>query len=152
MKRALRKGTYADLNIYIISSIDFYKGRPLESELGGIAEFPKHIKKGGWGDWAYNYFLGYDGVVLRSDHVAGVRYGPGARDVDMGMTLVHEAGHWLNLYHTFEGGCAGSGDGVEDTPAEAAPNDDNETCNVGRDTCPGGGNDPVRNYMDYSPE
>ena len=98
--------------------------------------------------------MGYDGVVLRSDHLVDVRYGPGANDIDMGTTLVHVAGHWLNLYHTFEGGCAGSGDGVEDTPPEAGPNNegDGDMCNVGRDTCSGGGKYPVRNYMDYSPE
>ncbi|MCF6130898.1 M43 family zinc metalloprotease [Flavobacterium wongokense] len=32
-------------------------------------------------------------------------------------TLTHEAGHWLGLWHIFEGGCS-DGDGIEDTYAQ----------------------------------
>jgi hypothetical protein len=63
-----------------------------------------------------------------------------------GLNLVHETGHWLGLYHTFEGGCADK-DEVADTPAQAKPT---FVCDLTRDSCPASpGLDDARNYMDY---
>ncbi len=67
-----------------------------------------------------------------------------------GRTTTHEVGHYLGLFHTFEGGCGGgscssSGDLICDTNAEA---NENYGCATSSTSC--GSLDPVRNYMDYS--
>ena len=73
---------------------------------------------------------------------------------DAGLTLVHEAGHYFGLHHTFHEGCAAAnqgGDGVADTPAEKYPAT-GAVCvrDPKRDTCKSKGTDPVTNYMNYA--
>lgn len=69
-----------------------------------------------------------------------------------GKTLVHEAGHFFNLYHIWgddNGGCNGS-DFVGDTPNQA---DATTGCHTGirTDNCtPSGSGVMYQNYMDYS--
>jgi hypothetical protein len=68
--------------------------------------------------------------VLLNESIPGGSKNPYSK----GGTLTHKVGHWLGLYHTFEGGCIGNGngDGMDNTPAETL----NYDCTKDRDTCP----------------
>jgi len=98
--------------------------------------------------WAYFPFSAPEdsyihGVVMHYGTVPGGFLAP----YDLGGTLVHESGHYLGLFHTFQGGCVEPGDEVDDTPFEASPA---FGCPAGRNTCAQPGDDPIRNYMDYT--
>jgi PKD repeat protein len=89
-----------------------------------------------------------DGIVVRHDNVGTIGTASGG---DGGRTLSHEIGHWLGLYHTFQGDCA-DGDFCDDTPPVSGTFV-NANCPVNGNSCTNDVPDKLdmwENYMDYS--
>ncbi|HEX2832002.1 MAG TPA: zinc metalloprotease [Thermoanaerobaculia bacterium] len=127
MKSALRRGGPGTLNVYLVDASPYL----------GWAYFPSILNSSS---------ANLDGVIVDYRSLPG---GPFAIYSE-GDTATHEVGHWLALYHTFDGYCGKNGDYVADTPSEQSPA---FNCPAGRDTCIGTahpGLDPITNFMDYT--
>jgi PKD repeat protein len=126
------------LNIYLVNRITSSGQFTL---LAGYAEFPTTSPSS------------TDGIVMINESWGTI--GTAGGGTPYGRVFTHEAGHWVNLYHTFQGSCgtncATTGDGVCDTPPTKDPNSSVTTTRL--NTCTNDVPDVLdnqRNYMDYS--
>ena len=126
MKQALHRGGWDALNLYATTAGAFL----------GWAYFP------GLPD-SRQYL---DGIVVDWESMPGASKTYAGR-YDLGHTATHEAGHWIHLHHTFNGGCNNWGDYVDDTPPQRIATNG---CPIGQDSCAEPGLDSIHNYMDYS--
>lgn len=126
------------LNIWVVKTILSQGGDP-GTYTAGFAQFP----------WDRASKPGTDGVVIRSDFIGSIGTSNASRGGRVG---THEVGHWLGLFHTFQGGCTNPswGEKIADTPPCDGPNygcnSSLNTCNTGSGDLP----DQIENYMDYS--
>lgn len=125
-KSQLQKSPQTHLNFYTAG---------ISGGLLGWATFP----------WELDGDPAKDGVVLLDESLPLGN----AEPFNLGQTATHEIGHWLGLYHTFQGGCGEFGDHVSDTPAHSSPNSGTPEDGLPHNACNTGEFAPIHNYMNY---
>jgi PKD repeat protein len=141
------------LNIWTVRSIDIGSG----PNVLGYAYRPANFAN--CSTCVSSQSSSFDGIVVRHDNVGAIGTGS---DPDLGnasnpRTLTHEAGHYLNLHHTFYRGnpnnadCVdANGDNIADTPPSLI---NNFGCNTGTNSCNNDSPDlpdMIENFMDYA--
>lgn len=128
MHRKLHRGYSRALNIYV---------RGLTRGALGYSRFP----------WQYTSRRFLDGITVSVNGLPGGKQ----RGYNRGDTVIHETGHWLGLFHTFQRQCGdGYSDAVADTPEstvnfQCSPH----LCNAA-DALVTGYINPALNFMNYS--
>ncbi len=123
-KTALQAAPESTLNVYVVNP----------HSLLGWSSFPESMA-----EQPRN-----DGTVISYSTLPG-----GKAPFDLGHTLIHSAGHWLGLLHTFQGGCDGPGDHVDDTVAHANANYGRPPEGQRNNACDPDQQAPIHNYMNY---
>ncbi|KAI8229349.1 hypothetical protein K4K57_010322 [Colletotrichum sp. SAR 10_99] len=131
--RAYRRGGADTLNVFLV---------PANLGTYGFANFPWALLDAPTKRRGLEFPLASDAVIIATN---------GLTEAMLEKLVVHETGHWLGLYHTFQGGCEGNDDQVEDTRRQQMKPGFQNTCNGTQNSCPSlPGYDPVRNYMTYT--
>lgn len=120
------------LNVWVAKNMD--------SGVAGFSMYPSSVME--------QFTAKLDGIMLRHNYVGSI----GTSNINNERTLTHEAGHYLNLQHTWGNnnnpGEECNDDEVEDTPITkgwtTCPN------HADSDVCTPGVYENYQNYMDYS--
>jgi PKD repeat protein len=118
------------LNVWVVKSFP-------QSSLLGYSMYPEAAD-------GNNFYM--DGIILKHNTIGTTGTAAGSD----GRTLTHEAGHWLNLAHTWgstnDPGVSCGDDGVLDTPETKG----SFVCNLASSVCNSPIIENVQNYMEYT--
>lgn len=116
---------------------------------------PKYVFGGPSDFTAYAYYPSVTGSQNNTGGIfySSIRWGYGENSIledgaEWASIITHEAGHWLNVRHTFESGCNQPGDFIDDTPYTTGTGVELEGCYNNDFSC--GVSTNGSNYMDYN--